>query len=165
VLVTDSERLADDVVAELGKQVAATRHTERILTALGGPQSAIVLVDDVAQGLDVVNAYAAEHLEIHTQRPREVAARVRNAGAVFIGPWAPVSLGDYCAGSNHVLPTGGCACHSSGLSVRAFLRSMHVVDYTREALAEVAGHVVTLAEAEDLPGHGQAVMVRLDEQR
>ncbi len=163
VLVTDSEALAEEVVAQLEKQVAATRHHERILTALGGPQSAIVLVDDVEQGLDVVNAYAAEHLEIHTRDARAVAARVRNAGAVFVGPWAPVSLGDYTAGSNHVLPTGGCACHSSGLSVRAFLRSMHVVDYSREALAEVADHVVTLADAEDLPGHGQAVSIRLDD--
>ena len=102
--------------------------------------------------MDVVDAYAAEHLEIHTRDAAAVAARVRNAGAIFVGPHAPVSLGDYCAGSNHVLPTGGCACHSSGLSVRAFLRSVHVVDYTREALAEVAGHVVALAEAEDLPG-------------
>ena len=94
-----------------------------------------------------------------------MAARVRNAGAIFVGPHAPVSLGDYCAGSNHVLPTGGCACHSSGLSVRAFLRSVHVVDYNREALAEVAGHVSTLAEAEDLPAHGRAVAIRLEEGR
>jgi histidinol dehydrogenase len=165
VLVTDSERLADDVVVELDKQVHETRHTERITTALGGPQSGIVLVDDVEQGLAVVDGYAAEHLEIHTRDAAAVAARVRNAGAVFVGPFAPVSLGDYAAGSNHVLPTGGCACHSSGLSVRAFLKSVHVVAYTREALAEVADHVVTLAEAEDLPGHGQAVSVRLDEQR
>jgi histidinol dehydrogenase len=165
VLVTDSERLADDVVVELEKQVHGTRHTERITTALGGPQSGIVLVDDVEQGLAVVNGYAAEHLEIHTRDAAAVAGRVRNAGAVFVGPFAPVSLGDYAAGSNHVLPTGGCACHSSGLSVRAFLRSVHVVEYTREALTDVAGHVVTLAEAEDLPGHGQAVTVRLDEPR
>ncbi len=163
VLVTDSLELADQVDTELGKQVFATRHIDRIQTALGGPQSAIVLVDGIEQGLDVVNAYAAEHLEIHTRDAREVAGRVRNAGAVFVGPFAPVSLGDYCAGSNHVLPTAGCACHSSGLSVRAFLRSMHVVDYSREALAEVADHVVALAEAEDLPGHGQAVSVRFDE--
>jgi histidinol dehydrogenase len=163
VLVTDAERLADDVVVELEKQVHATRHVERITTALGGPQSGIVLVDDLEQGLDVVNAYAAEHLEIHTRDAAAVADRVRNAGAVFVGPFAPVSLGDYIAGSNHVLPTGGCACHSSGLSVRAFRRSMHVVEYTREALTEVADHVVSLAEAEDLPGHGQAVSVRLDD--
>ncbi len=162
VLVTDSLRLADDVDAELDKQVAATRHVERIRTALAGRQSGIVLVDDVAQGLEVINAYAAEHTEIHTADPVAVAARVRNAGAVFVGPWTPVSLGDYCAGSNHVLPTAGCACHSSGLSVRSFVRAVHVVEYSRDALAEVSGHVTTLAEAEDLPGHGAAVRVRFD---
>jgi histidinol dehydrogenase len=160
VLVTPSEALAADVEAELEKQVAATKHVERIRTALGGPQSGIVLVDDLEQGLDVVNAYAAEHLEIQTEDAAGWAARVFNAGAIFVGSYAPVSLGDYCAGSNHVLPTAGCACHSSGLSVRSFLKAVHVVDYSREALAEVADHVVTLAEAEDLPGHGAAVRVR-----
>ncbi|UFN45521.1 histidinol dehydrogenase [Nocardioides okcheonensis] len=165
VLVTDSPALADAVEVELDKQVFATRHTERVSTALGGPQSAIVLVDDVDQGVQVVDAYAAEHLEIQTRDAAAVAARVRNAGAIFVGPWAPVSLGDYAAGSNHVLPTAGCACHSSGLSVRAFTRSMHVVDYSRAALADVADHVVTLAGAEDLPGHGQAVSVRFEQQR
>ena len=160
VLVTDSSRLADDVEAELDKKVHATRHTERILAALGGRQSGIVLVDDLEQGLAVVNAYAAEHLEIQTADPAGVAARVFNAGAVFLGPFAPVSLGDYCAGSNHVLPTAGCAAHSSGLSVRSFLKAVHVVDYSRDALAEVADHVVALADAEDLPGHGEAVKVR-----
>ena len=161
VLVTDSVRLADEVEAELDKQVFATRHTQRILTALSGTQSAIVLVDDVEQGVQVVDAYAAEHLEIQTADAGAVAAKVRNAGAIFVGVHAPVSLGDYCAGSNHVLPTGGGAGHSSGLSVRAFTRSMHVVDYTRQALAEVADHVVALAEAEDLPAHGAAVRARL----
>jgi histidinol dehydrogenase len=160
VLVTDSPRLADDVEAELDKQVHATRHTERVLTALGGRQSGIVLVDDLEQGLAVVNAYAAEHLEIQTADAAGVARRVHNAGAIFLGAYAPVSLGDYSAGSNHVLPTAGCACHSSGLSVRSFRKAVHVVDYTREALADVADHVVTLAEAEDLPGHGEAVQVR-----
>ncbi len=160
VLVTTSERLAADVEGELEKQVFATKHAERIRTSLSGNQSGIVLVDDLEQGLDVVNAYAAEHLEIHTADASSYAARVRNAGAIFVGPHAPVSLGDYCAGSNHVLPTAGCACHSSGLSVRAFTKSVHVIDYSREALAEVADHVVTLAEAEDLPGHGAAVKVR-----
>jgi histidinol dehydrogenase len=160
VLVTDSEELAAAVEAELGRQVAATKHVERITTALAGPQSGIVLVDDVGAGLQVVDAYAAEHLEIHTRDADAVAARVTNAGAIFVGPWAPVSLGDYCAGSNHVLPTGGCACHSSGLSVQSFLRGIHVVRYDREALAAVAGHVVTLARAEDLPAHGQAVQAR-----
>ena len=162
VLVTPSERLADDVEAELDKQVSVTRHVDRIRTSLSGRQSGIVLVDDLEQGLAVVNAYAAEHLEIQTANAAELAARVRNAGAIFVGSFAPVSLGDYCAGSNHVLPTAGCACHSSGLSVRAFLKAVHVVDYTREGLAEVADHVVTLAEAEDLPGHGAAVRVRFD---
>jgi histidinol dehydrogenase len=162
ILVTDSLRLADDVEAELDKQVSATRHTDRIRTALGGQQSGIVVVDDLEQGLEVVNAYAAEHLEIHTADPARVAGRVHNAGAIFVGPFAPVSLGDYCAGSNHVLPTAGCACHSSGLSVRAFRKAVHVVDYSRDALAEVAGHVVALAEAEDLPGHGQAVRARFE---
>jgi len=165
VLVTDSLELADAVEAELDKQVFATRHTERIRTALGGRQSGIVLVDDMDQGVDVVDAYAAENLEIVTRDAAAHAARVRNAGAIFVGAWSPVSLGDYCPGSNHVLPTAGCACHSSGLSVRAFTRSVHVIDYSRDALAEVADHVVTLAEAEDLPGHGQAVSVRFDSDR
>ncbi|MDB1088646.1 histidinol dehydrogenase [Streptomyces sp. ACA25] len=162
VLVTPSEQLAAAVDAELKVQVAATRHLERITEALTGRQSGTVLVDDLDQGLAVVDAYAAEHLEIQTADAAAVAARVRNAGAVFVGPYAPVSLGDYCAGSNHVLPTGGCACHSSGLSVQSFLRGIHVVDYSRDALAEVAHHVVTLAEAEDLPAHGVAVKARFD---
>jgi histidinol dehydrogenase len=160
VLVTDSESLADDVEKELEKQVAATKHVERIRTSLAGSQSGIVLVDDIEQGIEVVNAYAAEHLEIQTRNADVDASRIRNAGAIFIGPFAPVSLGDYCAGSNHVLPTGGCACHSSGLSVRAFTKSVHVIDYSREGLAAVKDHVVTLAHAEDLPGHGAAVSVR-----
>nr|WP_223163710.1 histidinol dehydrogenase [Nocardioides humilatus] len=160
VLVTTSEALADDVDAELDKQVSATKHVERIRTSLSGQQSGIVFVRDVEQGLAVVDAYAAEHLEIHTADASAVAARVRNAGAIFVGPYAPVSLGDYCAGSNHVLPTAGCACHSSGLSVRAFTKSIHVVDYSRDGLEAVADHVVTLAHAEDLPGHGAAVSVR-----
>ena len=160
VLVTPSEELADRVAVELEGQVLATKHSERIRAALSGRQSGVVLVDDVDQGVAVADAYAAEHLEIQTADASSVAARIRNAGAIFVGPHAPVSLGDYCAGSNHVLPTGGCACHSSGLSVRAFTKSVHVVDYSREALAEVADHVVTLAEAEDLPGHGAAVRAR-----
>ncbi len=160
VLVTPSEGLAAAVEAELPVRVAATEHRERITTALGGEQSGIVLVDDLDQGTDVVNAYAAEHLEIQTADAAERALRITNAGAIFVGPWAPVSLGDYCAGSNHVLPTAGCACHSSGLSVRSFLKAVHVVDYTRQALADVAEHVVHLAHAENLPGHATAVTVR-----
>ncbi|MEV0328555.1 histidinol dehydrogenase [Micromonospora echinospora] len=160
VLVTCSVALADAVDRELTRQVAATKHVERVTTALTGEQSGIVLVDDLEAGLRVVDAYAAEHLEIQTADAREWALRVRNAGAVFVGAWSPVSLGDYCAGSNHVLPTGGCARHSSGLSVQSFLRGIHLVEYTEEALREVAGHVVTLATVEDLPAHGQAVQAR-----
>ncbi|RFU37316.1 histidinol dehydrogenase [Actinomadura logoneensis] len=162
VLVTDSAGLADAVEAELAVQVGRTKHSERITEALAGRQSGIVLVDDVEAGLKVVDAYAAEHLEIQTADADAVAARVRNAGAVFVGPFAPVSLGDYLAGSNHVLPTGGCACHSSGLSVQSFLRGVHVVKYDEAALADATARVVTLAEAEDLPAHGAAMKARFD---
>ncbi|MET9997985.1 histidinol dehydrogenase [Streptomyces microflavus] len=161
VLVTDSAELAAATEAELAPQVAASKHIkDRIEPALAGRQSAIVLVSSIEDGLKVVDAYGAEHLEIQTAEAAAVADRVRNAGAIFVGPWSPVSLGDYCAGSNHVLPTGGCACHSSGLSVQSFLRGIHIVDYTRDALAEVTHHVVTLAEAEDLPAHGAALKAR-----
>jgi histidinol dehydrogenase len=160
VLVTDSPELADAVEQAVAARVARTKHSERIAQALTGRQSRIVVVDDLDAGLDVVNAYAAEHLEIQTLDAPAVAARVRSAGAVFVGPYSPVSLGDYAAGSNHVLPTGGCAGHSSGLSVQSFLRGIHVVEYDESALRDVAPHVVTLAEAEDLPAHGEAVTAR-----
>jgi histidinol dehydrogenase len=162
--VTPSEPLAEATQRELERQVSAAKHSQRIAAALSGEQSGIVLVDDLEQGLAVVDAYAAEHLEIHTEDAESWAARVRNAGAIFLGPWAPVSLGDYCAGSNHVLPTGGCACHSSGLSVRSYLKAIHVISYDQRALREVARHVVALADAEDLPAHGTAVQVRFAEQ-
>jgi histidinol dehydrogenase len=160
VLVTASEELVEAVEAELTTRVAATKHSERVTTALTGPQSAVVLVDDLAQGLTVVDAYAAEHLEIQTRDARATAEKVRNAGAIFVGAWSPVSLGDYCAGSNHVLPTGGCARHQSGLSVQTFLRGVQLIEYDEPALREVAGHVVALANAEDLPAHGEAVTAR-----
>jgi histidinol dehydrogenase len=163
VLVTDSQELAEAVEIELNRQVPLTKHAERIRTALAGVQSAIALVDDITQGLDVVNAYAAEHLEIQTRDARTVSAKVRNAGAVFIGAFTPVSLGDYSAGSNHVLPTGGCACHSSGLSVATFLRGLHFIEYDEKAFRDIAPTVITLAEAEDLPAHGQAMSARLDQ--
>lgn len=162
VLVTTSTELADAVDTALAAQLELTKHRERVTTALSGSQSGIVLVDDIDQGLKVVNAYAAEHLEVQTENASEVAARVRSAGAIFVGPWAPVSLGDYCAGSNHVLPTAGCARHSSGLSVQTFLRGIHVVEYTEAALKDVSGHVITLANAEDLPAHGEAVRLRFE---
>ena len=160
VLVTPDLGLAEAVRLELADRVAHTKHSERIRESLGGEQSAIILVRDIDQGLAVVDAYAAEHLEIHTEHAREVALRVKNAGAIFIGTNAPVSLGDYCAGSNHVLPTAGSARHSSGLSVQSFLRGIHLIEYSQDALAEVAPHVIALANAEDLPAHGEAVLVR-----
>jgi histidinol dehydrogenase len=163
VLVTTSEKLVTDVVKELEVRVAATRHSTRIREALSGIQSAIVLVDSIAQGLDVVNAYAAEHLEIQTLNAAEDALQIRNAGAVFIGRFSPVSLGDYSAGSNHVLPTGGCACHSSGLSVQTFLRGLHYIEYSEQAFVDIAETVITLANSEDLPAHGEAMTTRLED--
>lgn len=160
VLITPSAELADAVRAELAVQVQATRHRERVETALAGPQSGTILVDDVDHGIAVCDAYAAEHLEIHTADASAVAARIRNAGAVFVGDYSPVSLGDYCAGSNHVLPTAGTAAFASGLSVFTFLRAMQVINYNADALREVSEHVIQLAQAEDLPGHGDAVRVR-----
>jgi histidinol dehydrogenase len=162
ILVTDSIDLANNVEAELKIQIGKTKHKERITAALSGVQSAIVLVDDMKQGIDVVNAYAAEHLEIQTKNSREDAAQIRNAGAVFIGRFSPVSLGDYSAGSNHVLPTGGCACHSSGLSVQTFLRGLHLIEYGEKAFTDLVPTVVTLANSEDLPAHGQAMTIRLE---
>jgi histidinol dehydrogenase len=162
VLVTASVDLADATDAELAAQLDSTVHRERVTTALRGRQSATILVDDLDAGVRVVNAYAAEHLEIQTADAPRVAGRIRSAGAIFVGPWAPVSLGDYCAGSNHVLPTAGSARHSSGLSVQTFLRGIHVVDYTEAALKDVSGHVITLAKAEDLPSHGEAVRRRFE---
>ena len=162
VLVTDSTELAEQVLALLPSRVAATLHRERITAALTGPQSAVVLVDDLPAGVVVANAYAAEHLEIHTAHAHDVAMQIRNAGAVFVGDFAPVSLGDYAAGSNHVLPTSGTAKHSSGLGVQAFLRGVQIVEYDREALAGIADPVVVLAQAEHLPAHGQAIAVRFD---
>ena len=160
VLVTDSTELAAAVGSEIERQVGEAKHVERIRMALGGPQSAVVLVDDVEQGLTVVDAYAAEHLEIQTADAAAVAARVRNAGAVFVGPYSPVPLGDYIAGSNHVLPTGGTARFASGLNVHAYLRSVQVIEYTAAALEQVTDPLVALAEAEDLPAHGAAATIR-----
>jgi histidinol dehydrogenase len=162
VLITDSQELIDDVLKELVVRVARTKHSERITEALTGIQSACVLVDSVEHGLEVANAYAAEHLEIQTRNSAKDAQQIRNAGAVFIGRYSPVSLGDYSAGSNHVLPTGGCACHSSGLSVQTFLRGLHFIEYDKEAFTEILPTVITLANSEDLPAHGEAMSVRLE---
>ncbi len=160
LLVSPSLDLLDAVDVALEKRVAQTRHRERVETALAG-QSAYVLVDDIDAGIGVVDAWGAEHLEVITANASADAARVRNAGAIFVGAWSPVSLGDYLAGSNHVLPTGGTARHTSGLSVQSFLRGIHVIDYSREALAAVGDHIAALGGAEDLAAHVEAVATRL----
>lgn len=162
VLVTDSLELADAVDRALVERVGSTKHSQRVREALAGPQSAIVLVDDMEQGLAVVDAYAAEHLEIQTAGAAALADRVSAAGAIFVGPFSPVSLGDYMAGSNHVLPTGGCAHFASGLGVHSFVKAVQVIEYEREALAEIAERIVTFANAEDLPAHGEAVRARFE---
>jgi histidinol dehydrogenase len=162
VLITNSVELAQSVQSEVLKRSQRTKHSSRITEALQGIQSAIVLTDSVEQSLEVANAYAAEHLELIVEDPKSVSLKIRNAGAVFLGRFAPVSLGDYLAGSNHVLPTGGCACHSSGLSVQTFLRGLHFVHYNERALREVASSVISFANAEDLPAHGEAIAVRFD---
>lgn len=162
ILITDSTKLADEVMAQLEIKVPKTKHQERIRAALSGKQSAIVLVDSIAQGIDVANAYAAEHLEIQTAKSREVSLNIRNAGAVFIGRFTPVSLGDYSAGSNHVLPTGGCACHSSGLSVQTFLKGVSFIEYDEKSFKDIAANVITLANSEDLPAHGEAMSARFE---
>jgi histidinol dehydrogenase len=160
LLITTDAGLADRTEAELADQVRAARHRDRIAAALAG-QSACVLVDDVDAALAVSDAWAPEHLEIQAEGAAGIAARVHNAGAVFVGAYAPVSLGDYLAGSNHVLPTGGTARHSGGLSVLTFLRGIHVVNYDAAALAEVAPHIDALGGAEDLAAHVNAVRARV----
>ena len=162
VLITDSLELAAQVQIELKTRVMATKHSQRILQALNGIQSAIVITDNLEQSLDVANAYAAEHLELLTTDPKRDSEKIRNAGAVFLGRTSPVSLGDYLAGSNHVLPTGGCACHSSGLSVQTFLRGLHFISYNEKAFSEIAPSVITFANAEDLPAHGEAISARFE---
>ena len=162
VLITDSQELITQVQKELVMRVALTKHSERITEALTGIQSACVLVDSTEHAIEVANAYAAEHLEIQTKNSDKDSLKIRNAGAVFIGRFSPVSLGDYSAGSNHVLPTGGCACHSSGLSVQTFLRGLHFIQYNEDAFTQILPTVITLANSEDLPAHGEAMSARVE---
>ena len=165
VLITDSQELITQVQKELVTRVARTKHSERITEALSGIQSACVLVDSTEHAIEVANAYAAEHLEIQTKNSEKDSLKIRNAGAVFIGRFSPVSLGDYSAGSNHVLPTGGCACHSSGLSVQTFLRGLHFIQYNEDAFTQILPTIITLANSEDLPAHGEAMSARLENKR
>ncbi|HTA10613.1 MAG TPA: histidinol dehydrogenase, partial [Streptosporangiaceae bacterium] len=160
LLITTSAALADRVETELAKAAAQARHAERVQAALAG-QSACVIVDDANAALAVSDAWAPEHLEIQAADAAILARRVRNAGAIFVGPWAPVSLGDYLAGSNHVLPTGGTARYTGGLSVLTFLRCVHLVECDQAALADAAPYIDALGGAEDLAAHVQAVRVRV----
>lgn len=160
VLITDSQALVEQVRAALKRRLAVTRHRRRAATALSGPQSGAVLVRDLEQGVAVADAYAAEHLEIHTDRARDVARRIRNAGAIFVGPYSPVPLGDYLAGSNHVLPTGGTARFAAGLSVMAYIKPVQLVEYNASALEAMTDPLTALAESEDLPAHGESARAR-----
>jgi len=162
ILITDSEELADAVEAALLRRADATRHLARTKEALTGRQSAVILTGGIDQSVAVANAYGAEHLEIHTAEAAEVAQRITSAGAIFIGEFSPVPLGDYLAGSNHVLPTGGTARFASGLGVTAFLKAVSLIEYSEAALAAVGEQVIALAEAEDLPAHGEAIRARID---
>jgi len=163
VLVTDDPVLVDSVSRELMALLNDTLHAERIGVALGGPQSALVVVDSLDIAVDFSNAYGPEHLEVQTARNDELIPQLVNAGAIFVGDYSPVSLGDYSAGSNHVLPTGGHSAFSSGLGAYTFLRAQQVVEYSRDALIEVADGLQALANNEVLPAHGEAVAIRFDE--
>ncbi|MEP6480426.1 MAG: histidinol dehydrogenase [Rhodoglobus sp.] len=160
VLVTDSPELAFSVVAEVDRLAASTRHAARVRAALDGQQSAIVLVNDLAAAAAFSNAYGPEHLEIQTAEPGAVLDLIESAGAIFLGASSPVSLGDYLAGSNHVLPTGGQSRFAAGLGAYTFLRPQQVINYTHDALREVEERIVALSAAEDLPAHGAAVTAR-----
>ncbi len=165
ILVTDSEELLESVAEELSQLLPHAHHRARIETALDGQQSALVLVDDLVQATLVANAYASEHLEIQVEDPKALAAEISNAGAIFLGPFAPVSLGDYMAGSNHVLPTSQQAKFGSGLGVHSFLRAVQVIDYSEPALAEIAERIRLFADEEGLPSHGDAVQIRVATRR
>ncbi|AKK03474.1 histidinol dehydrogenase [Corynebacterium epidermidicanis] len=162
VLITDSPDLAEAVNREIAARFSVTLNADRVAEALTGQQSGIVLVDSLSQAIDVANAYAAEHLEIHTANANAVAAQIHNAGAVFVGEHAPVPLGDYAAGSNHVLPTSGSAAYAAGLSTHTFLKPVHFIEYDAQALADIAEAVITLADEERLPAHGEAIKARLE---
>ncbi|WP_297191239.1 histidinol dehydrogenase, partial [uncultured Corynebacterium sp.] len=160
VLITDSAELAEAVDAKISELYTVTLNSDRVAQALTGDQSAIVVTSGLEQSIAVANAYAAEHLEVHTRDAAAVASRIVNAGAIFVGPHAPVPLGDYAAGSNHVLPTSGSARYSSGLSTLTFLKHVDIIDYDGPALEEIADDVIRLSQEERLPAHGEAIAAR-----
>lgn len=163
VLITDDEDFATAVDQEIDKRYTVTLNADRVRVALEGKQSGIVLVDDLEAGIKVADAYAAEHLEIHTRNAREVAERIKHAGAIFVGKYSPVPLGDYTAGSNHVLPTSGTARFAAGLTTHTFLRPVNLIEYEERALKEVGDHIIALSEAEALPAHGEAIRARFED--
>jgi histidinol dehydrogenase len=163
VLVSDSSDLIARVASELATQVEKQKHSTRIKKALAGQQSALVLVESIDRAVSVANHYATEHLQIMVTDPASVAEKISNAGAIFLGDYSPVSLGDYLAGSNHVLPTGGAAKFSSGLGVHTFLRPQQVINYSESALSQLSQSIPLFAEAEDLPAHGEAVSKRFED--
>ncbi|MBN9643615.1 histidinol dehydrogenase [Corynebacterium mendelii] len=165
VLITDSVSLAEEVDREVARRYSVTLNHDRVHQALTGKQSGIVLVDDMEMGVTVADAYAAEHLEIHTADPRATAEKISNAGAIFVGAFSPVPLGDYSAGSNHVLPTSGSARYCSGLSTHTFLKAVNLIDYDETALKDIAPTVIALADAEALPAHGEAIKARFEQLR
>lgn len=165
VLVTDSAAFAEEVLDRLAERVATTKHRDRVREAVIGAQSALVLVDDLVQATEFANAFGPEHLEIQVRDTDDVLSRIENAGAIFVGAYSPVSLGDYAAGSNHVLPTGGQARYAAGLSAATFLRPQQVVRYDEAALREVAPVIAALSNEEDLPAHGDAVTARFGDRR
>ena len=160
VLFTDSTEIADKVQESLKYRVPRTEHAERVHTSLSGTQSAIVLTDGLDQSIDAANAYAAEHLEIQTKDADAVVKRIKNAGAIFRGPYSPVPLGDYMSGSNHVLPTGGTARFAAGLGVHTFMKPVEVIEYDEEGLKALAARINAFAVSEDLPAHGECVLSR-----
>lgn len=160
VLITDSEEIATKTQESLNRHVPRTKHAERVATSLTGRQSGIILTDGLDQSIDAANAYAAEHLEIQTADADAVVKRIRNAGAIFRGPYSPVPLGDYMSGSNHVLPTSGTARFAAGLGVHTFMKPVEVIEYDEEGLKALAARINTFAVSEDLPGHGECVLTR-----
>jgi histidinol dehydrogenase len=160
ILVTDSSDLIEKVSSALGRQVETSVNKTRIIEALNGQQSALVLVGDMNSAAKVADLYATEHLSIQTRQNEKLVSQISNAGAIFMGSFSPVSLGDYLAGSNHVLPTGGQARFGSGLGVHTFLRPQQVIEYSESALSEVATNVVAIADSEGLEAHGEAIKIR-----
>jgi histidinol dehydrogenase len=161
ILVTTSRALAETIETEVGRQLAGAPRREILERALG-MHGAIVVADDLATAIDFVNAYAPEHLSVDVAPLEETVARIRNAGSVFVGPWAPESAGDYATGANHVLPTGGLARSSGALAVESYGKFTQIQRLTREGLATIRATIGALAETEGLDAHRRAVEVRFE---